>query len=234
MHDPNATTSGNDDRSAHQDGLETDVLIGRIIDGEARAEDRRRFDALAGTDTRLWRQLALRQQDMAELRSTVEQEFVNADRIDLPADAGVSVRAGQPRRGAFSMLVAYSGWAAVLVLTAIWSFNATSSSRSGDMNRGGNGGAQPATNNSGLHFDALTPDDHLREYLRAPFVKGEMAPTLLHIEPLPDGRQELHILRRIEETVTIGPNDKPPVDEHNNLTKPPAELRGKAPNQNPD
>ena len=57
------TSPGHD--PAPDDAVEADVLIGRIIDLEATAEDQQRFEQLAIADPSLWRALATRQQDMA-------------------------------------------------------------------------------------------------------------------------------------------------------------------------
>ncbi len=96
---------------APDDVAEADVLIGRIIDLEATGEDQQRFEQLAAADPSLWRALATRQQDMAVLAERVTEETSSANGVELPVVS--------PRRRA-SWALAYTGWAAVLVIVAVW------------------------------------------------------------------------------------------------------------------
>lgn len=206
------------------DLMQTEILIGRIVDGEARPEDHQRFESLANADPLLWRRLALRQQDMAMLEAGVEHELRSAMNIELPDDAP-RLRLS-PR---VHWLAAASGWAALIVVALAW---AMTSLRANDEQHRRATHDRPAavrqvsTSDEGENrSEPMTPDEHLREYLHAPFVLGEMAPTLLQVQELPDGRHELRILRRIEEIVYIDAADDVPVDAAGNLTKPPASLR---------
>ncbi|MCH8315374.1 MAG: hypothetical protein IIA64_05325, partial [Planctomycetes bacterium] len=79
----NTDTSPGHDPSP-DDAVEADVLIGRIIDLEATAEDQQRFEQLATADPSLWRALATRQQDMAVLAERVTEETSSANGVELP------------------------------------------------------------------------------------------------------------------------------------------------------
>ena len=69
MSDMTNTFTG--DRTPHDPELEVEILITRLVDGEGTEEDRLRFDHLAASEPTLWRQLALRQQDMTLLAEQV-------------------------------------------------------------------------------------------------------------------------------------------------------------------
>ena len=57
---------------------DADILIGRVVDGEADEQDLADFERLAADDPRLWRAVALRQQDMASLSDVVDHEIALA------------------------------------------------------------------------------------------------------------------------------------------------------------
>src|SRR5262245_51264896 len=73
--------------------LTAEVLIGRIVDGEALAADRARFEELAAVNPGLWKLLALRHQDDAVLAARFERETAGVERIDLPASPQPASRA---------------------------------------------------------------------------------------------------------------------------------------------
>src|SRR5688572_21853643 len=112
---------------------ELDVLIGRIVDGEASPAQRQHFESLASVDSALWRRLALRQQDMAMLAVHVEPALNAAEKIELPvaaaggvagpaADASTDPAAAplllSAAKGPWWMAV--SGWAALIALATAW------------------------------------------------------------------------------------------------------------------
>lgn len=209
--------NSNDDADRNESVGESDVLIGRLIDGEASQHDAARFERMAEANPRLWRALALRQQDMATIASHVERQLHQAERIDLPEDAAGGEDSG-PRRRRFPWFVAFSGWAAVIAIVAGWSLLQQRQLPSALTH------IVPAATN-GQVSPPMSPDEHLREYLSAPFVLGEMAPTLLEVEELSDGRTAIRFLRRIEEVAFVKPGDRLPVNENGDLNVPPSELR---------
>jgi hypothetical protein len=168
------------------------MLIGRLLDREATAEDRLRFERLAGSASDLWKTLALRQLDMVELSDRVCAATEPAERVDVIAAA--------PRR--WSPRLALSGWAAAIVLGLWWMV------APGEVPRQQ---VQPAANSAvnAVAVETLTPRELLRRYLASPFVLGESDPILLEQQELPDGRHQIWFVRRIDETAII---DKP-VDE---------------------
>jgi hypothetical protein len=189
--------------------LEPEILIGRLIDGEAGPEDRRRFEALAEHQAGLWRTLAQRQLDMGLLTDRVAHELAVADRIELPVAAPASVGGRHTR-------LMWGGWAAAILVGFTWwisSFSADMPVRTGTPTTG----APPAV---------MSPDEHLAKYLEAPFVVGEIKDVTLlgPVEPQPDGSKIIRFLRRIVETAVIPPDEAVPAAD-GYLTKRPDELR---------
>ncbi len=167
---------------------ESETLIGRITDHEATADDRRRFEVLAGGDPDLWRRLALDQVDMGLLAGRVREATAPADRVDVTLAGG--------RR---NLALVFSGWAAVVVLAGSWALVAGM----GDQElRYPATGLKPAGQAPQQVFG---PEEHLREYLASEFVVGEFDLIVLETEPLElePGRHRVWYMRRIEEFIDI-------------------------------
>ena len=202
---------------------EIDVLIGRIVDGEASTTQRQRFESLAAHDGSLWRRLALRHQDMAMLATHVEPTLNAAEKVELPLVIGdspviASLADGSAKANdrAWWWLTA-SGWAAMLAIATVWGSSLLISQR--QMNDGVNARSMDAraVNN--------TPEQHLEQYMHAPYVLGDMPPTLLQVEDLPDGRLAVSYLRRIVEVKYYDKAEDIPLDADGNLSSEPRELR---------
>lgn len=194
----NTDTSPGHDPSP-DDAVEADVLIGRIIDLEATAEDQQRFEQLATADPSLWRALATRQQDMAVLAERVTEEVSSANGVELPV---VSLRRRVP------WALAYTGWAAVLVIAAVWAIL-----------------PGQAPNPRGVQ----TADQHFEEYRKAPFVQAELDPILLDWERIDDEWIRIFIMRRIEEAIVTRRPLEELLGEDDKLIVSPAELRKESP-----
>jgi hypothetical protein len=201
-----------------------DVLIGRIIDGEATLVQRQRFEAMAADDPALWRMLALRQQDMSMLAAHVEPQLNAAEKIELPVGAIDQIESSAGGAGSRRLRVpwwiAISGWAAMIALAVVWSFSDQWLRPGDDMPGGMQASHEP---------EVLTPDEHLREYKQAPFVLNEMPPTLLQIDQLRDGRLAVSYLRRIVEVAYFDSPEEIPLNADGNLPDSPEVLRQHAP-----
>jgi len=194
---------------------ESEILISRMVDGEATAEDRARFDLLAGGDPSLWQQLARHQHEMALLSAKVESDTIFVDTIDVPATLRHPARAGT---GGWFRLVAYSGWAAMLLIGTAWWIVAVN--QADERSRGG---VTPVITEAA---PTLSFDEHRIEYMKAPYVVGEMAPTMLHREVMSDGRTAIRFLRRVEEVLFLPEGQEPPTDADGAFTTDPSRLRG--------
>jgi hypothetical protein len=223
MNDHNHTNST--DSGSQDQGLDLDVLIGRIVDGEASDAERRRFEGIASGDGSLWRRLALRQQDMSMLVAHVEPALDAAESIELPAvgferSAPVigsisNAHSDATRTGPrWSWWAACAGWAAVVAIAATWGISQQLGGIQVDR-QARQADARPVS---------IAPEEHLREYLGAPFVLGEMTPTLLNVETLSDGRYAVSYLRRIVEVSYFDAPEEIPLDEEGNLIDAPHAL----------
>ncbi len=75
----------------------------------------------------------------------------------------------------------------------------------------------------------ISPEEHYRHYMSAPYVLGDMQPQVLEVEELSDGRVAVHFVRRIEEVAFLDPNRELPVDDSGELTSDPTRLRDSEP-----
>jgi hypothetical protein len=201
----NDTTNTNPQSSPVPDPeLEADVLIGRIIDGEAAEQDHEDFDRLAAAEPSLWRRLAERQCDAVRLAEAVESAVGEAARTPLPRFWLV------PRR--LTWPLAMSGWAALVIIGLTWGL--------ASLVRGPESAPSPVAPAA-----AITPVDGYRQYVTAPFVLGELQPLVVDVEELSDGRIAVTLVRRIEEVAFLDPEGRLPINEFGELTKDIAQLR---------
>ncbi len=192
-----------------------DLLISRMIDGEASPEDERAFERLAEVQPQLWRDLATRQRDAAQLARAADRQLALADRVSLPHRATGSIAFPHAARRHGGWLFASAGWAAAITLLLLWRLAAP-----GTMN--------DATPTHIQNAAQLTPDEQLRSYLRAPYVLGELDPLMERVDTLPDGRIAVVAQRRIQEVLILDENDALPVDEQRYFMRDPAELRAES------
>ena len=63
-------------------GIDRDILLTRVLDGEATPEDWAAFRAMAACDPRVWTDLADTQQEQAELALARAEVVQMADEVD--------------------------------------------------------------------------------------------------------------------------------------------------------
>lgn len=68
-----------------------EILIARVIDGEATDAEFDELRSLAAVESSVWRDLAEAQRDAAGLSSAVDRAVSIADRVDLPVDTTLPV-----------------------------------------------------------------------------------------------------------------------------------------------
>lgn len=177
--------------------LDRDILISRIIDGEATPEDWAAFKALAAREPSVWRDLAECQQDHADLSIAVANAARLADSIDLPVEEARSVQLSRRVRAALS----WGGWAVAAVAVLAFSTQRAADSQGTDASRAGLGfgpGVIPVS----------TPDQAYDAYLQLGREQErvvEEVPTRILIETraLRDGTFEVRYLRQILERITV-------------------------------
>ncbi|MGD9693726.1 MAG: hypothetical protein AB7G17_06265 [Phycisphaerales bacterium] len=95
-----------------------DILIGRVVDGEATGADWGELERLAAADDGVWARLAKAQRSQASLARAVDDEVVVAELVDLPA--GEVVRGGHGWSEVSVRWRAYSGWAVAAAMALAW------------------------------------------------------------------------------------------------------------------
>ncbi|HZW11239.1 MAG TPA: hypothetical protein VFF69_15155 [Phycisphaerales bacterium] len=184
-------------------GIDRDVLITRVLDGEATPEDWAAFRAMADRDHSVWADLADAQQDRAELATALSEAVALADDIEAPLE----VHAGEQFRRRFIAAGGWFGWAAAAVLAL---GAATGQIRTG-VDR------EPARQAGLLRIDS--PEDALQVYMdkgqEAGCVIGEVPErVLISSAPTPDGQgytvvylRQIIERQRVEDFYTLGRNE---------------------------
>lgn len=174
-------------------GTDRDILISRVIDGEASPEDWSALKALAERDPSVWRELAGLQQDHAELVGAMEEAISIADGVDAPVHAFGGIA---DRRSSLRM---WGGWAAAAAVALAWIARAPSNQTNIQPIGSGQASLTPfgLSQNSG-------PDDLFNAYVRTGqkegVVLGEVGePVLVDTRPHEDGGYEVRYVRQIME-----------------------------------
>ncbi len=96
--------------------VDRDLLISRVVDDAASAQDWQQLRALAEYDPSVWRELFEAQHAQAELAQAVQQAIAIADGIDAPTqDLG-----GPNFRFRFRQAATWAGWAVAASVAVIW------------------------------------------------------------------------------------------------------------------
>ncbi len=183
------------DHSTSHDPFEPqreDVLIGRVIDGEASSADWESLDLIARSDQAIWERLGRAQRAHARLEREVDDAISLAELIDLPASQVASTSLSL-------RLQRYSGWAVAaalgLALLGTLGFN----------NSGRSPGVGPGVLQANIGpVGALSPDEALDQYVRSGLasgrVIGEMPAVLVDTRSVEQGGgQEVLFVRQILE-----------------------------------
>ncbi|MBX3358662.1 MAG: hypothetical protein KF745_09560 [Phycisphaeraceae bacterium] len=156
-----------------------EVLMSRLVDGEASEQEWGEFCALADTEakagsTGAWRELARAQRDHAALTAAVEAELARADGVRLP-HAGVihAGHAAEPPRRVVTRVSALAGWAALAAVLSLGWFNGWLSPRAGSPD------PRPGVQAAGAF---ATPEAGLQHYL----TKGMESGQVMGEEPNPE------------------------------------------------
>ena len=213
----------------HADNLTpttTEILLGRLVDGEASDADRAAFEEAAAQDPGLWRELARAHELAADLTAAVAAEVAAIGHIPLPVAerspateldpaaeleraraATLTNRSRAGDDGVLRKLLLVGGWLAAAAALAFALVTSLPQLR-------GTGEAR-LTN--------VDPDLLLDAYREAEWVEGELLPMIMGVEELPNGKLRIRYMRRIEETGVFD-GSEPPEDEAGQLTVDPATL----------
>jgi hypothetical protein len=170
-----------------------DVIIGRIVDGEASPSDWHDLDRIAERDQSVWQRLARAQRAHARLERAVEDEIAVAELVELPLRRHHAIFDFATR------VRAYGGWAAaaVLALALLGSYS--------PLQRGLPGHTTLSAGYTPLH--EATPDEAYDRYVRAGRDTGRVVYTLPSVLIEADGvgtpeGGDVLIVRRIVERMS--------------------------------
>ncbi len=174
-----------------------DLLISRVIDGRASAQDWDRFRALAANEPSVWCELATTQEQHEMVRDELAGMLRVADRVELPG--GIIDEEGTHRR--MSIASKWGGWAIAAALLVAWSLGMPGMPR----------GNQPTGYIAGIPGIGLkdaAPEQAFEQYLESGQKSGRVIaemPEQLVVEtkPLPDGTIEVIYVRQVIERKVI-------------------------------
>lgn len=147
-------------------GTDRDILIARVIDGEATPEDWTAFKAVAERDPTIWRDLAEAQQDHAELTAGLSEAIAIADEIEAPITEHLTIRFNER----ISRVVSWGGWLAAAAVLLAWTLGliVPQTTELGPVQTGGIAGFTPTS---------------AQEALNAYMEKGQEEGTVLGMVP---------------------------------------------------
>ncbi|MGP1273313.1 MAG: hypothetical protein ACTS22_08255 [Phycisphaerales bacterium] len=186
--------------NAHDEQDRRDILVARIVDGAATAEDWRELRGIAARDQSIWAEIAETQELCREIGVAMEEAGATADRVELPARERTPSAPGQRLRLAMSA----GGWLAAACVLLAWSVGTGSA---GPVD--GSARPRPATPTAGIATPITTAADALKRYLELGRESGEVLgelPTSVVLDrtPLADGGgYEVVYLRQIVEKTTV-------------------------------
>lgn len=181
-----------------------DILISRMIDGRARADDLRELSELAAADVSIWKQLAAADSDREALALAVESTIGVADRIEAPAPTPES-HDGPYRLNAWT---GWMGWAAAAAVVFAWAMFS-------QMPLPGAGTTEPAP----IQPVALSADDALQRYIEARkaedrFIR-ELPKVMVDSRKTADGTgTEITYMRQFLEKTVVSDLYEVGTDEH--------------------
>lgn len=187
-----------------------DILIGRVVDGEAGPNDWTELEQLAARDDGVWRRLAQAQREQASLCAGLDEALDAADRVEIPHHAVHAAHSFNLRWRA------WSGWAAAAAIALVWA------TMQGVVSNTTNNGAQ----NAGL-FNSLSSDEAFDQYLATGMQQGRVMGTLptvmIDSRPTEDGEGiEFTIMRRVIEVKRVNGAYSLGVDENGQVRLAPA------------
>lgn len=196
-----------------------DVLIGRVIDGEASAADWQCLRAMAEQDPRIWDELEQTQALHRYLCAGVDQACSVASNVDVPG-----AHAEQVISARIARIGAWGGWLAAAALLLTWAVGVQPTGN-------GHGATSSMGQSLGAEYVRIdTPEDALRAYLDrgrdAGSVVGLVAdPRVVQTRPLPDGSGlEVLLVREILERRLVEQVYRLGTDEAGNVRPVPVQI----------
>ncbi|TVQ78531.1 MAG: hypothetical protein EA380_05975 [Phycisphaeraceae bacterium] len=211
-----------------------DVLIGRIVDGEASQRDFEDLERLGAHDADVWRRLAHAQRAHARLERAVEDRIALAELIDLPR--GHRLGGG----GVIARIGLFSGWAAAaalgIALLVQWPSPGIpapgSATGYGIASTGAASAPRVELASFGPLLTTASPDEAYQQYLLAGLAEGrviaEMPVQFVELREVPNSDvREVYLVRQTLERVPATEIWVPDlrIDDAGNLHSVPVRLR---------
>ncbi len=164
--------------------IDGDMLISRIVDGEAGDGDWTSFRALAEREPSLWRELAEYQRDQSELSAVVASAIRIADGVEAPVEEEMGRRLSTRTR----LVSTWAGWAAAAAVALAWF-------------TGLNNHQSPSTGNNAnlVNLDSLKPQEVVDNYVK----QGKLSPDDLYNTYLDVGRERGLVVGEVPDRVLI-------------------------------
>jgi hypothetical protein len=181
------TTPGEDPRD--------EILINRVVDGEATPADWAELDVVAERDPQVWARLAEAQRAQASLQRAVEDALTAAELVDLPHPSQSLEHAWNRR------FRVWGGWLVAAVVALAWAGNfAQVRALQESQQQAGLGGLPESLANASPEqlFDA-----YMRQGKNVGRVVGEMPTVMLETVRTADGRAEVTFVRPLIERVVV-------------------------------
>jgi anti-sigma factor RsiW len=176
-----------------------DVLISRVVDGEASDADWRELESLAAEDGAVMRRLAEAQSQEAALREAMAGELARAEAVELPERHAATVYQFRSR------LQGWTGWAAAAAVALAWATAGGALRGGGETNVAGASWGAPASTEEAFERYQLMG-------LAEGRVLGELPLVMLRAEQREDGQTDVTYLRRVLERKTVTGVYEPGVD----------------------
>ncbi|MEO1535329.1 MAG: hypothetical protein AAFS11_07195 [Planctomycetota bacterium] len=187
-----------------------DILVARVVDGEATSEDWRELRTIAASDQSIWAEIAEQQDLKRELDVAVEDAVSVAERVALPMHEHPSVAPNLRLKLALTA----GGWLAAACVAGAWVIGVMPTPTVTQNP------ASPAANTAGMGIDTplTSAAEALAKYMELGKQSGEVLgelPTSLVLERTPnaDGGYDVIYLRQIVEKTTVKDILQPATDD---------------------
>ncbi|MEN1706443.1 MAG: hypothetical protein AAGJ54_13145 [Planctomycetota bacterium] len=187
-----------------------DILVARVVDGEATSEDWRELRTIAASDQSIWAEIAEQQDLKRELDVAVEDAVSVAERVALPMHEHASVSPNSRMKLALTA----GGWLAAACVGIAWIVGMTPQQT-----------ITPATNGVPQNIAMANPitsaGEALAQYLKLGRESGEVlgempSSVVIQRTPNPEGGYDVIYLRHIVEKTTVDGVYKPATDDTGN------------------
>lgn len=173
-----------------------DILINRVVDGEATPADWTELDVVAERDPAVWARLAEAQRAQASLQRGVEDALTVAELVDLPHPSVRLERAWNSR------LRLWGGWMVAAVVALAWIGNFA---QLRELRHSGSVSGSDLGLSAGV--STLSTDQLLEAYMSSGKaqgrVVGEMPMVMLETVPTADGKAQITFVRPLVERVVV-------------------------------